>query len=178
MPKRKLPSNETVIKEYREGYSTGEIAEKYNVVPSAVVSCLRRAGEPRRNNTEAQALAIKNKRNKPPFYWKGKRQPKELVEKRSAKIRGKNHYLWKGGKSRRNYRNVIKKVNCESCGIRNNLGIHHKNFDHYDNKADNLQVLCVSCHISLHKKEYWKAVKSGKTPKRSNGPIGWEYEKH
>lgn len=45
--------------------------------------------------------------------------------------------------------------------------------DHYDDRAENLQVLCVSCHISLHKKKYWESIRNGKSPKKSNAPCGW-----
>lgn len=174
---RKLPSNDIIIKMYRSGLSTGEIAEKYNVAPTTVVGLLRRAGEPRRNPKQASELCVKHERLKPPSFWKDKKQPKAMVEKRSVQIRGKNHYLWKGGKSKRDYRKIIKKEKCCECGSKLNLGIHHKNFDHYDNRKDNLQVLCVSCHISLHKKQYWNSVKNNTEPKRSNGIVGWNRKK-
>lgn len=42
---------------------------------------------------------------------------------------------------------------CEACGLTpvwNNkpitLQLHHKNGDHYDNRLDNLQILCPNCH--------------------------------
>ncbi len=65
---------------------------------------------------------------------------------------------------------------CETCGSTRSLAVHHKDFDHYNNDPENLQVLCVSCHMSLHKQMYWDAIKEGKTPQKSNGPVGWYRE--
>lgn len=48
---------------------------------------------------------------------------------------------------------LIKK--CESCGYDKNLdilGIHHKNHNHFDNRLENLAVLCANCHSIQHKK--------------------------
>ena len=96
-----------------------------------------------------------------------------MVERRVSKIRGEAHYLWSGGKSKRDYRKGTKKEKCARCGSRTNLCIHHENLDHYDNAPDNLTVLCVSCHASIHKQAYWDAVHTGQKPPRSNAPIGW-----
>jgi len=133
---------------------------------------LRGAGEPVRNDSEGQKAAYLAGRPKM-RYWKGKRQPRKAVEQRAAKIRGENHWLWKGGKERRPYRKVKEKVACEACGGKLNLGFHHKDFDHYNDAPENLQILCLPCHLSLHKKAYWKAKKEGGELKKSNGPVGW-----
>lgn len=174
MPNRKLPPNEIIINLYRNGLSSGEIAEKFKVKPVTVLSMLSRAGEPRRSTEAVQQLINQRGRRRPPCYWLGKKHSAEMIEKRVSKIRGKNHYLWKGGKSKRDYRKVIKKEKCDVCNSKLNLGIHHKDFDHYNDLDFNLQVLCVSCHISLHKKAYWNAIHSGKKPHKTNAPIGWE----
>jgi len=174
MPKRKLPPNEEVVAMYRSGMSCGEIAEKCNVAPVTVTSLLRRIGEPRRSAAEAAQVRNERGRTKKVRYWQGKKQSPEMVEKRVSKIRGEKHYMWKGGKSRRAYRGIIEKEACEECTSRQNLGIHHRDFDHYNDEPENLQVLCVSCHMSLHKQAYWDAIHDGRTPPVSNGPIGWE----
>jgi hypothetical protein len=173
MPNRKLPPNEDVIKMYEAGMSSGEIAEKCGVAPVTVSSLFWRIGYPMRSASEA-ALICEAKGRKPPTrYWLGKKQPREMVEKRLSKIRGCNHYMWKGGKDNRDYREAIEKTICAECSAHINLCIHHIDFDHYNNKPDNLQVLCVSCHMSLHKSAYWDAIHSGETPPKSNGPVGW-----
>ena len=72
------------------------------------------------------------------------------------------------------YRKKIVKITCNKCGSKLNLGIHHKDFDHYNNNETNLQVLCVHCHLSLHKTEYWDAVRNGRKPKKSTAPCRWK----
>jgi 5-methylcytosine-specific restriction endonuclease McrA len=169
-----IPPNEVVIADYESGMSTGAIAEKYSVAPGTVSSLLNRIGYKLRSAKEAAKVRGESGRWKPTSAWKGKKQPKEMVEKRLSKIRGENHYLWKGGESRRGYRDVVKKMKCDSCGSKLNLGIHHIDFDHYNDKPENLQVLCVSCHMSLHKTLYWDAKRRGMEPKKGNGPVGWK----
>lgn len=177
MPRRKLPPNSQVITDYQKGSSTGELAEKYGVAPSTVVSLLRRLDVPRRNPKDAARIRTEHRRFKITKYWQGKKQPPEMVEKRASKTRGEKHYLWKGGYNRRGYRNVIDKQKCVTCNITQNLSIHHIDFDHYNNTPENLQVLCVSCHMRLHKLAYWKAIRNGYKYQKSNAPIGWEKDK-
>ena len=171
MPKRKLPPNDVLKQMYESGLNAREIAIKLNANLNTVASSLKNIPDLMRSNSEAQKLSFKKGR-KAPTYWKGKKQPIEMVEKRVSKIRGKNHYLWKGGDSRRPYRDVINKIRCAECGSKLNLGIHHIDLDHYNDAPKNLQVLCVSCHITLHKKLYWKAKREG-TEYKNNSPIGW-----
>ena len=46
----------------------------------------------------------------------------------------------------------IKEKKCERCGLTEWLGeeipleLHHKNGNHYDNRLENLQILCPNCH--------------------------------
>lgn len=50
----------------------------------------------------------------------------------------------------------IKEAKCECCGLSEWLGksipleLHHKDFNHYNNSLDNLQVLCANCHMQAH----------------------------
>ena len=173
MPLRKLPPNAEVIALYRSGVSCPEIAERFNVAPVTVTSLLRRIGEPRRSAAEAARIRGEQGRAVQPSYWSGKKQPADMVERRVSKIRGEQHYLWKGGVDRRAYRGVVEKVACRDCGGKLNLAIHHENYDHYDDRPENLIVLCVSCHSRTHKQAYWDAVHAGKEPPKSNAPIHW-----
>ena len=174
MPPRKLPPNNQLKELYESGFSSGQMAKIYNVTPSTVVSALTRCGVIMRTSAETNRILFKKGIRKSPSFWKGKKQPVEMVEKRASKIRGKNHWLWRGGKSKRDYRKVVVREKCNVCGSKINLGIHHKDLDHYNNAPDNLQVLCVSCHSSLHKQAYWDSIHSGKKPQKSNGPVGWK----
>ena len=40
----------------------------------------------------------------------------------------------------------LKKDECEVCGYTENLELHHINGNHYDNRLENLQILCPNCH--------------------------------
>lgn len=50
----------------------------------------------------------------------------------------------------------IKENKCECCGLSEWIGkpipleLHHKDFNHYNNSLDNLQVLCANCHMQAH----------------------------
>ncbi len=50
----------------------------------------------------------------------------------------------------------IKEEKCEMChnsewmGQKIPLELHHKNNNHYDNRLDNLQILCSNCHSLVH----------------------------
>jgi len=173
MPARKLPPDNELIDLYRSGMSGGEIAERYNCLPKCVWARLTLIGEPRRSPQEATRLRGERGRTRPPCYWKGKKQPPAMVAKRAAKTTGPGNGRWIDGTCRQGYRSKVTKVKCVACGSRCNLAIHHKDFDHYNNAEENLEVLCVSCHIGLHKREYWQAKREGREPRRSNAPCHW-----
>lgn len=63
------------------------------------------------------------------------------------------------GKATTLYRRKVTKKSCR-CGATVNLCVHHKNGDHYDNRTENLEVMCMSCHSRMHKKAWWAARKS------------------
>jgi len=127
-----------------------------------------------RTSAETNRSLFAQGKRQPARAWLGKKQPPEMVERRISKIRGDKHWLWKGGAERRQYRRNKTKTVCRRCFSRDNLSIHHKDFDHYNDSEDNLQVLCVSCHMSLHKQAWWDAKKKGEPLPVSNGPVGWE----
>ena len=39
---------------------------------------------------------------------------------------------------------------CERCGTGPPLEIHHRNGDRTDNRRENLEALCVACHLREH----------------------------
>lgn len=173
MPKRKLPPNDELLTLYYSGMSPREIGLEYACPAVTVDSALRRAGCVFRSVSEAQMLRVSKPGYEPTRFWLGKKQSPAHVESRASKIRGENHYLWKGGMHRRPYRQVVVKEQCERCGQSERLAIHHRDGDHYNNDPANLSVLCVACHSSTHKQAYWDAIHAGVTPARSNAPIGW-----
>lgn len=48
--------------------------------------------------------------------------------------------------------------NCERCGTSDNLLVHHRNGVHTDNRPENWERLCQTCHAKHH--EYWKRRKA------------------
>lgn len=146
---------ELVKKLYAEGKSQTQIAEQCLTSQTKIYNVLKDSGITRRTRSDA----CKN------TWLKGRRKFNSPT--------GSEHWLWKGGKSQRGYRVKVKKEVCSECGSRLNLCVHHKDFDHFNNDVKNLQVLCVSCHLSFHKKEFWKAKKAGLVPKTSTAPSHW-----
>ena len=49
------------------------------------------------------------------------------------------------------------KTECEKCGGKSRLGLHHKDRDRTNNSPENLQTLCPRCHTSTHWSEDKKA---------------------
>jgi 5-methylcytosine-specific restriction endonuclease McrA len=96
------------------------------------------------------------------------------MKSRGRGRRGAQHHHYKDGKSSRLYRTMVVKDECGRCGATEGLSVHHKNNDHYDNRLENLEVLCESCHISLAKKAWWAAKRAGLPTPKSNGPVGWK----
>lgn len=48
---------------------------------------------------------------------------------------------------------LIQKSECMECtigGHKRKLLIHHINYNHYDNRLENMIVLCYPCHSNLH----------------------------
>jgi hypothetical protein len=49
-----------------------------------------------------------------------------------------------------------KEEKCECCGLREWMGkpipleLHHKDFNHYNNSIENLEILCSNCHMQKH----------------------------
>jgi hypothetical protein len=77
--------------------------------------------------------------------------------------------MWDGGSGDVSYRDMIEKEECKKCGSKEQLLILHINEDHYDNRIENLEVLCSPCHTSMHKKKYWEEVRQGlRPPMRTN----------
>lgn len=73
---------------------------------------------------------------------------------------GKRNGRYKDGSQSTLYRQMIEKDKCSTCGVTERLVVHHRNGNHQDNRLDNLQVLCESCHNRVHRRIWWKEKKS------------------
>lgn len=78
---------------------------------------------------------------------------------RSGHLNGR----YRDGSQSTAYRGMIKKSACAECGTTESLCVHHVDGNHMNNALENLVVLCMSCHSSLHKKDYWNRVKGGQS---------------
>lgn len=66
------------------------------------------------------------------------------------------------------------KGECEICKVTNNLQLHHKNFNHYDNRLENLQILCPTHHAEIHNNSDFRGT--GQTHSNPNELILSEKE--
>jgi len=132
----------------------------YNATPGSVWYSLSRVGHKLRSLKEAHLLK----------YERGRRD-----------VIGEKNSNWKGGKNLiedRNVREYRKKAGrkklCVNCGAKTRLVVHHIDFDHFNSDPGNFEILCVSCHMSVHKTAYWDAKRRGLPTPKSNGPVGWK----
>ncbi len=165
-----------IIELYLSGMSSGEIYDsgKFNISKPTILRFLSSKNVTIRDPKQASKLRSERGRAHISSYWKGKEFSKEHKENISKAITGKKNPRYVDGKQSNLYRKGIKKIQCKECESKKNLCIHHIDFDHFNNNPDNLEVICVSCHMSLHKKMYWDSIKKGEKPMKSNGIIGWK----
>ena len=92
--------------------------------------------------------------------YKGNQSRKGLQHKESQKDASKyfnNTSLISASRLRRILiRDGYKEEVCERCRRTEWMGepipleLHHKDFNHYNNNLDNLQILCSNCHMQVH----------------------------
>lgn len=73
---------------------------------------------------------------------------------------GAQNGRFKDGTESTLYRKLVKKDRCLRCEATENLCVHHKDENHLNNDPANLEVLCMSCHSSMHKQAWWDARSS------------------
>ena len=62
--------------------------------------------------------------------------------------KGENNNNWKNGSG---YFQQFIKDSCERCEATDNLLVHHRDHNHYNNDPMNLETLCKRCHQIEHK---------------------------
>lgn len=160
-----------------------EIADRFGVSYPAIRQWFIKLGIPRRDNSEAQLLSNGTQELTPGLlrdlyigqhlsqhqiaHKLGRSQTGigHLLRRYNIPIRGKanpgpSNGRYKHGEyvNERIYRDMIDKDRCAICGATEQLCIHHKNLDHSDNRLENLEIMCHSCHSSLHKTLYWQSA--------------------
>lgn len=63
---------------------------------------------------------------------------------------GENNHQWSNYSAEYSYRHIVKKTECAFCESKDNLLIHHKDFNRENNTEDNLVCVCRKCHSVLH----------------------------
>lgn len=68
-------------------------------------------------------------------------------------VTGENNWKWNGGiKTYRKYvSDKLENGVCEICNKKIKLLVHHKDTNRHNNRLENLQVICFSCHCNIHK---------------------------
>jgi hypothetical protein len=183
--------SEDIVRLHQEGLSVRQIADRLGVSKSAISLRMKALGlKSRGKSTSAE---WNSRKAEVEYLYHVRRLSQEqiaayygvtqaviykvmkrlCIQRRSKGRRGPEHHHFKDGKSSVVYRRLVVKDQCRNCEATENLSVHHKNNDHYDNRLENLEVLCESCHISLAKKAWWAAKKAGLPTPKGNGPVGW-----
>ncbi len=173
---------EKLIKWYvEEELSRYQIAEILDCSTTKVKSLMKEYGIKPRSRSECQKV---NKRN--PWKDKTEQHKKRIAEsvKKSWNdnpnqgMSGKHHseetkrkisesQITTGeSKNAREYKKLANELfdgKCLKCSTVKDLCVHHKDGDHYNNKPENLELLCRSCHLSVHRKNQYNGnnVESG-----------------
>ena len=152
-----------------EKLSQYQIAEKMGCSQMKVRLLMAEYGIKPRSYSESQKV---NKKN--PWKYKSDNHKKNITKsvKESWKknpnqgMTGKHHSdetkrkisdaQTKTGESKnsKEYRKLAKELfdgKCLKCNTTNDLCVHHKDGNHFNNNPENLELLCRPCHISLHR---------------------------
>lgn len=85
------------------------------------------------------------------------------IASRSRANHGPRNGRFRDGKASTIYRDMITKGACRQCDATTNLCVHHKDGVHTNNAPENLEVMCMSCHSRMHKSEWWRSRKAGRS---------------
>lgn len=86
----------------------------------------------------------------------GIEKAKQIKEKMSEDRTGKKHPYWKGGNSSGYIHKLAKEKLKQECIIckfkkfKECLEVHHKDWNHKNNKINNLVMVCRNCHFRIH----------------------------
>ena len=163
---------EQLKNDYQKGLTGKEIARKYGLKLSTVYKYLHQLNTKMRDSKFKKGFNVwETLDEKKKIKWK-----KKLSERMSKYNPMKNVDVQKrrsiderrrrgatGRLTHREKRLLIKEVGkCEICGIKYPLTVHHKDGNRYNNRRDNLQVLCFNCHYD---KEYGGRKYAQKKPR-------------
>lgn len=159
---------EDIIKSYRSGESTIDIAKRYNTSHTTIIRHLKQKGVVLRTKEEALQKYVKyttcvvcGKEFRVRENWKATTNSnrktcskKCFIELMKEVNRGENAGNWRGGYSQAHYQRVARELKprqCQFCGRSDvRLDVHHIDHNRKNNSADNLMILCASCHAKMH----------------------------
>lgn len=144
-----------------------EISRKLGIKYDTLKAHLKKLGIEYKTNPNRKGIAHKEKRKDSYYYL------------------GTEHYIRAGFLKEKLIEDGIKECKCEKCGLTEwqskpiPLELHHVNGNHYDNRLENLLILCSNCHSLEHKyfstfHEKQKRKERKKTPYKK---IGYEERK-
>lgn len=139
-----------------ESYQWAEVCRKLGIQPfTGAQSYLKRRSD---------QLGVKYDHFKGQGWSRGRTfQPKRPIEEYLVK----DSTIKSDALRRRLIKEGIKEAKCESCGIVEWQGVpaplelNHKNGDHWDNRLENLEVICPNCHAL-------KSTNGGRNIKRAS----------
>lgn len=126
-----------IIQWVNEGVPVIEIAHRLNCSRDTAFNWLKRMGIDYKGNQGRKG--IKREQYRIPTL--------DLIKNPSISSSKKRIRLIEDG---------IKENKCEICGLSEWMGkpipleLHHRDFNHYNNELDNLQILCSNCHMQAH----------------------------
>jgi thymidylate synthase ThyX len=88
----------------------------------------------------------------------GAKWTQEAKDRFSVRQTGEGNPAWQGGKAspqagRYRAHRLFKRDVCSQCGSKEQVGLHHKDRNTLNNTAENVEVLCNSCHGKLQAAE-------------------------
>ena len=159
---RKKYSKEEFAKIVKESYSFAEVKRKIGLKSTGSNDTVKKYIE--KYNLDTSHFTGQN-------WNKGKSLSEETCLVAVSEILNENtnyksHYL-----KERLFKSGLKQQKCEVCGLETTwndkpitLELHHINGNHYDNRLENLQILCPNCHSQTENYKRRNKNKSKETP--------------
>lgn len=132
-----LEKREVILKWIADRESNSEIARRLKCKIDTLKSYYKRMGISYSGNQSMKGKKVDPKR----------KSALEIINSTSFTNSAKRIRLIEDG---------IKENKCECCGLSEWMGkpipleLHHKDFNHYNNSLDNLQILYANCHMQAH----------------------------
>ena len=132
-----VEENLTLIKEWEnKGIPMMEVARNLSIKYDTLKKYLKILGISYKTNPHRKGLR----------YQESRKTIQSILNGNSSNAKKRRRLIEEG----------IKEEKCECCGLSEWMGkpipleLHHKDFNHYNNSLNNLQILCSNCHMQSH----------------------------